>query len=144
MKRVKLMFQIEQDDDGYPPISVESVWAKPTGSGTYLVDNIPFFATDAALGDEVNAKDIDGDLFYVSMKKPSGNSLLRVVFFDSKASDDLIEQLARLECDTERSHVDCLVAINVPPPVKLRKVQQLLNTGCERQHWDYEEPLLRQ
>jgi hypothetical protein len=48
-RHVKVLFQLEQDEDGYPPASVESLWALPKGEGLFQVDNIPFFATGVAL-----------------------------------------------------------------------------------------------
>lgn len=143
MDRLTIKFPIEQDEDGYPPITDESVWAQPTTSGAFLIDTIPFFATDATLGDEVNAEQIDGELFYVSTSEPSGNSLLRVVFFDAAFVEDLRRQLNELGCSSELSHVDCLIAVNVPQSASLREVQQLLNAGCDKGQWDYEEPILR-
>ena len=37
-------FRLDQDEDGYPPVQTESVWAIPFGEGTYILDNVPFFA----------------------------------------------------------------------------------------------------
>ena len=49
--QVKILFQLTQDEDGYPPIQVEGVWAlsAPDGADGYLIDNVPFFTRDATL-----------------------------------------------------------------------------------------------
>lgn len=41
-KHIKVLFHLEQDEDGYPPFSIEGLWCKKTGNGTYIVDNVPF------------------------------------------------------------------------------------------------------
>lgn len=48
---VKVVFKLEKDEDDYPPADYESVWALPVGEGLFQIDNIPFFATEIALGD---------------------------------------------------------------------------------------------
>lgn len=42
--RVKILFELEQDEDGYPPASTETLWASRAGDGLFKIDNIPFFA----------------------------------------------------------------------------------------------------
>ncbi len=46
--RVKIVFELQQDEDGYPPVTRESLWATPTDGGLYRLDNIPFFAHGCA------------------------------------------------------------------------------------------------
>ena len=82
--QVKLKFCIEPDEDGYPPFSVESVWASPLPDGTYQLDNIPFFTYDAADGDVVTAKVVDGELFFDGVAQASGNSVVRVIVNDER------------------------------------------------------------
>ena len=51
---VKLLFPLEQDEDGYPPAAAETLWAVREGEGLFRLDNIPIFATGVALGDIVS------------------------------------------------------------------------------------------
>ena len=77
---VKIHFQLEQDEDGYPPVAVESVWAQPAGqTGEYIVDNVPFFTRDATIGDTVRVREDDGNLWFERVVARSTNSLVRVV-----------------------------------------------------------------
>jgi hypothetical protein len=39
----RIAFELEQDEDGYPPVSAETLWATPTPEGFWRIDNIPFF-----------------------------------------------------------------------------------------------------
>jgi hypothetical protein len=144
MSHRKVLFRLERDDEGYPPADVEGLWAEETGDGGFVIDNIPFFAREATLGDVVEARRIGDELFYASTREPSGNSLLRVVLFDGHDPSGLRSDLARLGCSTEQSHLRSLIAVNVPPTIDIGEVRTLLDEGTRNGFWDYEEPILRQ
>jgi hypothetical protein len=114
-----VLFRLERDDEGYPPADVEGVWAEESGDGGFIIDNIPFFARQATLGDVVEVRRSGDEIFYVSTKKRSGNSLIRVVFFDGHDPSTLRSELAKIGCSTEQSHLQSLIAVNVPPTVKV-------------------------
>lgn len=140
---VKILFWLTKDDDGYPPMEIEGVWAAETGDGGYEIDNIPFFARQATVGDIVEAGSVDGQLFYERTRLRSKHSLMRVVLFDGRDPSPLRADLARLGCSTEQSHLAPLIAVDVPPSVRIDDVRAILDDGCEKGFWDYEEPILR-
>ncbi|MDV5143157.1 DUF4265 domain-containing protein [Streptomyces sp. SBC-4] len=47
-------------EDGWPPASVESLWAVDLGDGTVRLDNTPWFVRGVASGDIIQAE-LDGD-----------------------------------------------------------------------------------
>jgi hypothetical protein len=144
MAHQKVLFRLGRDDEGYPPADVEGVWAEETGDGGFIIDNIPFFTREATLGDVVEATRSGDELFYASTRERSGNSLLRVVFFGGHDPSGLRSELAKLGCSTEQSHLQSLIAVNVPPAVNIEEVRALLDDGSSKGCWDYEEPILRQ
>lgn len=144
MPQRKILFRLEQDSEGYPPAGIESVWATETDGGDFLIDNIPFFTRQATHGDVVEVTRIGEDIFYFSTRKRSENSLLRVVFFNGHDPSSLRSELAKLGCSTEQSHLKSLIAVNVPATAKIDEVRKLLDEGCVKGYWDYEEPILRQ
>lgn len=144
MPHQKIFFNLEQDEEGFPPVGVESVWAIETNGGDFVIDNIPFYACQATLGDVVEVVSSHLGLRYVSTRKQSGNSLLRVVFFEGHDPTMLRSDLEKLGCSTELSHLQSLIAVNVPPTVLINDVRRLLDEGCGKGFWDYEEPILRQ
>lgn len=144
MPHQKIIFRLEQDEEGYPPVGVESVWAIEADDGDFIIDNIPFFTRQATLGDVVEVKRMGEELLYISTRERSGNSLLRVVFFEGHDPSKLRSDLAKLGCSTEQSHLRSLIAVNVPPTVQIDEVRTLLDEGCSNGCWDYEEPILRQ
>ena len=70
----KIVFPMEQDDDGYPPATTESVWASEAPGGYYKLDNIPFFESEATLDDVVEAINHDGELVFSRIVRESKNS----------------------------------------------------------------------
>lgn len=49
-KHIKVLFHLEQDEDGYPPFSIEGLWCKKASNDTYIVDNVPFYTYGISLG----------------------------------------------------------------------------------------------
>jgi hypothetical protein len=143
---VKIIVPLEQDEDGYPPVSSERIWALETSKGHYKLDNIPFFARELALGDIVSAVPEEGAdegiLRYQQVIEPSGHSTFRVLVYDETQVQEVCSLLERLGCGTEQSHLSRLVAIDIPPTVSLETVRQALEPGRAQERWDYEEACL--
>lgn len=143
--RRKIWFELQQDEDGYPPVGTETVWAIHRGENQYEIDNIPFFEKEATLGDVVETvEDSDGLLSYKAMVKRSGNSLIRVVYYDTTDPGQLLKGLKDLGCLTELDKPHHLIAVNVSPEVELESIQAFLRRGLEQGLWGYEEPILMQ
>jgi hypothetical protein len=144
--QAKVSFRLERDDDGYPPFDIEGVWAERAEGGKFVLDNIPFFARQATLGDLVDVVYEDDEPFYEATVVVSENSLIRVVFFDEHEPAELRADLAEMGCSTELFERGSLrlIAVNVPASVPIADVRALLDRGCEEGAWDYEEAILRQ
>jgi hypothetical protein len=147
-RHVKIIFPLEQDEDGYPPVGSERLWALDLGEGRYQIDNIPFFARDLALGDVVSAVPEEGAeegvLRYDQVLQPSGHSTFRILVHDKAQVPEVCRLLEQLGCDTERSHLPRLVAIDIPPRVPLEAVREALAPGVSQERWEYEEACLGQ
>lgn len=142
---VKRYFQLTQDEDDYPPVSVESVWAVPTEDPRqFVLDNVPFFVLNATLGDTVIASVRDGAYWFEKVVQHSGNSLIRVVFFDGVQRKRIAQELKRIGCSTEYLEAHALLAVNIPAGVPLALVQVYLQREAAAEYLDYEEPMLRQ
>ena len=101
-KTVKINFHVKTGDDGDPPVAVESLWAERTKEG-YLIDSVPFFTNEATNGDRVAVSSGEGDArWFDKILQRSGNSLIRVVFFDLDRQDAVVNHLILLGCGTER------------------------------------------
>jgi hypothetical protein len=145
MGSTRVHFHLTQDTDGFPPASVETMWAKPSDrSGEYIIDNLPFFATEATIGDVGAARDEEGNLWFEKVVRRSPNSLVRVVFFDRDSVERVTKHLVAAGCSTEYLAAHSLLAVNIPERVALATVQKYLQAEAEAGSLDYEEPMLRQ
>ncbi len=142
--RVKVSFRLERDKDGYPPADWEDLWAEQLSDTTCRLDNVPFFARGVACGDLVRVERSGNRLNFCEVIGTQGHSTLRVIVFDVKLVPNLRDQVARMGCATELSHIDGLLSIDVPPHVDLQPVVEMLARGEADGTWEYEEAALRQ
>ena len=122
MRRNKIYFQLEIDEDGYPPFDVESLWVNTIDKGVGIIDNIPFFVKGIALGDRVA---FDDDFNFVAVEVPANNTTIRVYCPSWEKEVDIKNILKEENCSWELSHLPSLIAINVPNG-SLEKVQSYL------------------
>lgn len=142
---VKVHFRLVQDEDGYPPVAVESLWAAPsTKPNEYVIDNVPFFIRDVTIGDTVRVREEEGHHWFDGLVSRSQNSLVRVVYFDRTCVEKISEQLVALGCSTEFLREHNLMAVSVPFSTNLTDVQVLLQAEASAGSIDFEEPILRQ
>lgn len=142
---VKVHFHLEQDEDGYPPVAVESLWAEPSAKpDEYVIDNVPFFVRDATIGDTVRVREKDGHRWFDGLVSRSQNSLLRVVFFDRECVETVSERLVAMGCSTEYLREHNLMAVSIPISVNLTNVQAYLQAETDAGRTDFEEPIHRQ
>jgi hypothetical protein len=142
---VKVYFNLVRDEDGYPPVAVESLWAAPDSkSSGYVIDNVPFFVRDVTIGDTVRVREEDGNHWFDGLVSRSQNSLIRVVFFDRTTVDEISEQLVALGCSTEFLREHNIMAVSVPFSTNLADVQAFLQAEVSAGRVDFEEPILRQ
>lgn len=139
----KIHFRIEQDQDEYPPVSVETLWARHVADG-FVLDNVPFFSRDATVDDVVQAvHDSSGNLWFSHVVSTAGHSLIRVLLYDDSRAAEVTEQLHSLGCGTEGMKTYKLIAVDIPPTVSLSRIQDFLRSESSLGHIDYEEALLR-
>jgi hypothetical protein len=141
---VKILFELEQDEDGYPPASAETLWAIKVGDGLFKIDNIPFFALGIAVNDIVSAVPEENAFRFKDVAQPSGHSTLRVVVYDAADVPAVRALFKQLGCSTELSHLPRLLAVDVPPSVSLEELKQVLESGRHQDRWGYEEACLAQ
>lgn len=140
--RVKVIFELEKDEDDSPPADSEGLWALPLGKGLFQLDNVPFFAKGVACEDVVSAKDVDGELRFQKVVRPSGHATLRLIVHDEEDVPSVKELLEKHGCAVERSHVPGLISVDVPPTVPLDSLKPLLDEGEDEERWGYEEACL--
>ncbi|MDC0711688.1 DUF4265 domain-containing protein [Stigmatella sp. ncwal1] len=138
------MFELEQDEEGYPPASAETLWAIKVDDGLFKIDNMPFFALGIAVNDIVSATQEEGAFRFKEVVQPSGHSTLRVVVYDPADVPAVRALFKELGCETELSHLPRLLAVDVPPTLSMEELRKVLDSGRQQDRWGYEEACLAQ
>ena len=136
----KVVFALEKDEDGYPPMPTESLWCKRTGDGLARVDNIPFFATGVSLRDVVRVHDVDGASHFVEVVERAGHSTLRVMLLVDGKVALMRGNLAKLGCVLELSPLEALFSLDVPPETPYAPIVAYLTRMSAGSTLAFEEP----
>lgn len=149
-RAVKVFFSLECED-GWPPVSVESVWARSTDEPHhYLIENTPFFVHSATLGDIVVAKHRPSPdkseaetLWFHERVNWGGNALIRLIIRQNNAKDTIVAWLERAGCVCESFDRFSIVAVSVPREVVQAFIQGYLLCREEAGEVYVEEAILR-
>jgi Domain of unknown function (DUF4265) len=137
---IKIIFKLEQDQDGYPPAGSESLWAAPLGADRYRIDNIPFYVRGLATDDVVSAKkNAVGELIFEEVVERSKHSTVRVFAKNSADKETLRSELKQLGCDSEGSNIPRLFTVDIPPSVAYADIEKVLIRWEQDGRAEYEE-----
>lgn len=142
-ERIQVRFTLERDDEEWPPVDTEEVWAVALDANLARVDSIPWFIRDIAVGDLIDVQQVhEGRAVFRGKLKWSGNCTLRVIPLvgDVEAGiSDVIQRLSDYGVQIEVLRQFGLVAVNVSPSVDLVRLKRMLEVGEERGWWSWEE-----
>ncbi|KFA94690.1 DUF4265 domain-containing protein [Archangium violaceum] len=139
---VKVLFKLEREDEDYPPVDYERLWARPLEDGLFELDNIPFFVRGISVGDVVAARPGEGEVVFSELVRESGNSTLRVIVFDETHVEKVRRQFQELGCSTELN-VSKMLGVDVPPQVDLQAVRTWLMEMQSAGALEFEDACLR-
>lgn len=140
----KIAFELQQDEEGYPPDKYETLWAVALEEdGLYRLDNIPLYVKGVSSEDVILAEPEDGRLKFVRLVKPSANSVYRVFVSDESDAQAARDRFRALGCESEQSYVPRLFTMEIPGSVSIEPVEALLEEGAASGRWEYENGVLR-
>jgi hypothetical protein len=140
-----VIFPLEVDADGWPPVGSERMWAMPLGDDRYQVDNVPWFVPDLAVEDIVVAVAPDGDSHPVfqHLEARSAHLTIRVICFRSGPLggelQSVLDELVPLGVYAEGIQQYGMVALDIPPGAALRPIYDRLAAGEADGSWEWEE-----
>jgi hypothetical protein len=137
--RERIRFVLTRDEDGYPPVESELLWAEPLGNGVYRLDNIPFFVRESSLADDVETEEIAGERVFKRTMRNGGHRTVRLLACDGHDVPRLRDELRVLGCTSELNQDGRLLAVDVPPSVPSATFVHFLKTGAASGRFDYEE-----
>jgi hypothetical protein len=139
----KVVFHLTPDEDGYPPADSEGMWARPLSNGNLKIDNIPFYAIGISSDDEISADEVNGELRFKKLIRPSGNSTFRIMLTDPSRIEPTRAHLRKLGCQSEFNQIVGLLAVEVPENVDIHPFLAFIVDAKARDELDYEEAALR-
>jgi hypothetical protein len=144
-EHVKIVFDLPEEQEGYPPVGSEGLWALPLAeTGTFVVDNIPFYVRGISSGDVVRAaRNEQGELVFRETVEHSGNSTFRLFVFEPDQVQAVRDHLRRLGCESELSNVPNLVAVEIPSTVLISGFLDYIVEMAEAGRLEYQEAALR-
>jgi hypothetical protein len=125
----KIEFALEVED-GYPPISVESLNARPIEGDRFEILNTPFFAENVAYGDVVIAlRHQDDRLVFESAVELSGFRSISIILFADSLDVQLLDLFRGLQCVIEYGEFGTLrmVAVGIPEAVDYGPIRASLD-----------------
>lgn len=124
----EMPFELHQDEDGWPPYSVEWLWISDVESH-FKVLSAPFFIKYLAAEDEIsiNKYNQDGYAEDWTLIKSSGNSVMWISDLGEGDLSDVLNELRLIGCNTavlgELSHA----TIDIPYSVTKLQIDGILN-----------------
>ncbi len=140
---VKIHFPVPPDDESIEQeFQIESLWAKVIADGRYEINNIPFYIKNLAVGDIISASyDEEDQVFYPDeFLQASGNSVVRLLVYNSEEIEKIGAELKSLACDWEGLMQKNLIAVHIPTSVDYEKAKEYFDENTDR--FDYEEACL--
>ena len=141
----RVVFELDVDTDGWPPVGSERVWAFDLGNDRYRIDNVPWFVSNIAVGDIVRAiaPDNNSNPVFVGVLQPSNHVTVRVICFRAgPLRGDLqrvIDAFIPLGVYAEGVNHYGMVALDIPPSADLDAIHARLRRGVEDGSWEYDE-----
>jgi hypothetical protein len=142
---VEIAIPLEQDEDGFPPMANEYLWAEPLEDGNYRLASVPWFARPLAVDDVVRATvGPDGGLRFVERLHWAGHLTIRVAPNpDGPAPEDLPPLLDAFAAVGVRGEGAMpaypIVALDIPPDADLPTIKAVLLEGEAAGRWFFEE-----
>jgi hypothetical protein len=132
---LKVIFLLERDERGYPPVERELLWCNPGPAGTYEIANIPYFVRGIALWDLVRVEHDPLGPRFAGRVMTRNHSTIRLAGPDLDIAE---RELRALGCDAEWSGRWNILAVDVPHEVAVR-ARGYIEAGAATHRWDYEE-----
>lgn len=100
---VKVVFPLEQNEDGYPPIKYELLNGTMLSGDSLRIDNAPFFVSNISYHDTLKVKEteIPGQFEFVELIEASTFTSISIIIMDASMDTFLMDLLRGLGCVIE-------------------------------------------
>ena len=137
-KNIKILFKLEKDSDGYPPVDWESLWAKQLDNNNCIIDNLPFYIYDLSFGDIISFSKVNDDFHFDKLIEKSFYSLIRVYCKNKDIMEKLKLELELKNCKWEYSNTFSLASIAIPKVILLNEIEIIISKYKNLDNIEYE------
>ena len=138
-----VLFPVERDQHGYPSVSREQIWCLSVRGDRFIVDNIPFYARDVSMGDEILTEFRDGERWFSAVLTPSRNTTIRAFAQKVEVESVLVVKLESFGGLAEKMEGSPLVAVSFPPTADLAGALEYLDRESDAGNVAFEESCVR-
>ena len=114
----KITFRLKIDEDGYPPVSFESLWGISQGEHSALIDNFPYYIYGVSKGDVVAFEIVEGECFASAVTARGGHSTLRVFSEVFEQSEEIMQALREFGAACSKTKGLSLFVVDIPSEIK--------------------------
>lgn len=134
----QVTFEISQES-GWPPVSEETVLAKPLGEQRFKLESIPYFVRYLSLNDVVFAEKIaEHEWRGLGLCERSGHSAVRVLPHSDDIRRQICAWLEQHDCTTQYHDDFGLVAVDIPVDVDTAEVLDYLFSQLDKGVLEFE------
>jgi len=128
-KTVGVKFNLEIDEDGWPPIGSEILQGIEINPYKIKIDNTPFFITNVALHDVVKVSNVGNQFIFEEIEGFSGNHAISVILRSSSMKTKLLNEMRALNCYCEYGEFGStkMLAISIPYDVSYAKIRDIMD-----------------
>lgn len=142
-KTQKVLFELDCNEDGYPPIEYELVNVTALSEITFQVDNAPLFIRNLSYNDVVQARKSETkDQFnFVCVKEKSSYTSISIIILDSSMNSCLMDLVRGFDCVTKYGEFGMfrILAVAIPATSNYFKLREQLLYLEERSKITIEE-----
>ncbi|MCJ8270674.1 MAG: DUF4265 domain-containing protein [Psychrosphaera sp.] len=130
--RVKIRFELSQDEIGDGPIDTEAMWCLIVDKG-FQIKNIPMFIEGISYDDVVETTLIERNRHrIINTCQRSDNSTIWVVVYDDKYESEILKSFREVGCSVEGGNPEGYFGVNVPYAVDIEKVYDLISNYSKK------------
>lgn len=125
---VKIIFRLEQNAYGFPPIRAELLNASPLAGGVFRIENTPYFTANISYHDVVRASptDLPGQFQFEEVVEPSSFTALSIIIMDESVDARLMELFRGCIIEYGEFGAWRVMAIAVPLEVNYHSLREQL------------------
>lgn len=140
---IKVTFRLIQDEDGYPPVTYESVWLKRNSNGEYELDNIPLYIYGVSKGDVITFQKSNDEYVVSGIAKRKGHSTLRIYINEAQQKENVVSALQSLGGHIGTSASAALYSLDIPSDIPFLRIDAFLKSKYDDGILDYEDACLQ-